>query len=104
MKTLEDDLFLGRHVLENDLVSREALLECLYQLSQDRRASHPLGVILVSRGLITDEDLNRILIERVSPSGTWRSLGQALSESDVTPDDAVAGIEKLLAEGTRPTS
>ena len=78
MKSLEDDFFLGRYLLEHRMVSREILLECLYQVAQDRRASHPrpLGVVLIGRGLITEDQLNRILIERVSPSGTWRSLSE----------------------------
>lgn len=75
MQTYEDDFYLGRHVLEHRLVAREALLECLYQLAQDRRTgsrmgfARPLGVMLVERGLLTEEDLNRILMARSAATG-----------------------------------
>lgn len=75
MQTYKDDFFLGRHVLEHRLVPREALLECLYQLAQDRRAgsrlgfARPLGVMLVERGLLTEEELNRILSARSAADG-----------------------------------
>ena len=47
MKTPEDDFFLGRTVLENKTVSREALLETLFQMAQERKAGNPrpLGVL-----------------------------------------------------------
>ena len=41
MKTPEDDFFLGRTVLERKTVSREALLECLFQMAQERKAGNP---------------------------------------------------------------
>ena len=64
----EDDFYLGRTVLEKKLVSREALLESLFQLSQERKAGQPrpLGVVLVSRGLLSQEDLDGHLASRVS--------------------------------------
>src|SRR2546422_10472020 len=76
MKTPEDDFYLGRAVLERTLVAREALLECLFQMSQERRSGvpRPLGVLLVSRGLLTQEELNEILRERVSAAGTVSAL------------------------------
>ena len=36
MKTPEDDFFLGHTVLERKSVSREALLECLFQMAQEK--------------------------------------------------------------------
>ncbi|HXX92194.1 MAG TPA: hypothetical protein VEN81_01085, partial [Planctomycetota bacterium] len=78
MKTPEDDFYLGRLALERKLVAREALLECLFQMSQERKggAPRPLGVVLVSRGLLTQEELNDILAARVSAAGTGRELSE----------------------------
>jgi hypothetical protein len=80
MKTPEDDSFLGRAVLERKLVTRDALLECLFQMAQERRAGNPrpLGVLLVSRGLLTQEDLDGLLSDRVSGEPAT-----PLSESEV---------------------
>jgi len=105
MHSPDDDFYLGRYVLEQKLVAREALLECLYQTAQERRAgarpgfARPLGVRLVENGLLTDEDLNRILASRVSAAE-----GRALSEAEVgkllvasglmTPED----VERCVAE------
>ena len=76
MKTPQDDSYLARHVLDNNLVSREALLECLFQMAQERKsgAPRPLGVLLVSRGLLTEGEVSRILSGRERPSGTWSLL------------------------------
>ncbi len=76
MKAPEDDFYLARHVIENNLVSREALLECLFQLAQERKsgAPRPLGVIMVSKGLLTEDEVSRVLSGRGAPSGTWRLL------------------------------
>jgi len=70
MKAPEDDFFLARHVLENNLVSREALLECLFQMAQDRKAGapRPLAVMITSRGLMTESEVSRVLSGREKPS------------------------------------
>ncbi|HEX7900980.1 MAG TPA: protein kinase [Planctomycetota bacterium] len=79
MRTPEDDAYLGRTVLERGLVAREALLECLFQMTLDRKAGvpRPLGVLLVSRGVLTEEDLNGILASRVTAAGGAGSLPEA---------------------------
>ena len=41
MRTPEDDAHLGRTVLERGLVAREALLECLFQMTLERKAGLP---------------------------------------------------------------
>lgn len=80
---LEDDDFVCRHVLETKLVSREAMLECLFEIAQERRANaqpgyaRPLGVLLVARGLLAETDLNQILASRVSRSGAIRDISEA---------------------------
>ena len=79
MKTPEDDFFLGRTVLERQSVSREALLECLFQMAQERKAGlpRPLGVLLVTRGHLAQEDLDSILASRVASSGSATTLSEA---------------------------
>src|SRR5579862_4863451 len=79
MKTPEDDFFLGRTVLEQRSVSREALLECLFQMAQERKAGvpRPLGVLLVARGHLTQEDLDGILASRVTAAGAHSTLSEA---------------------------
>jgi serine/threonine-protein kinase len=79
MKTPEDDFFLGRTVLEQRTVSREALLECLFQMAQERKAGNPrpLGVLLVARGHLTQDDLDGILASRVTAAGAQTSLSEA---------------------------
>ncbi len=90
MKTPEDDFYLGRIVLERALVTREALLECLFQMSQERKSEmpRPLGVLLVSRGVLTQEELNEILAARVSAAGA----GSALTEAEVGKLLVAAGL------------
>jgi hypothetical protein len=79
MKTPEDDFFLGHTVLEKKTVSREALLECLFQMAQERKSGspRPLGVLLVARGHLTQEDLDSILASRVSAAGSTTALSEA---------------------------
>jgi hypothetical protein len=79
MRTPEDDAYLGRTVLERGLVSREALLECLFQMTLDRKAGapRPLGVLMVSKGCLSEEDLNAILASRVTAAGGAGTLPEA---------------------------
>jgi len=75
MHTPQDDVLVGRHVLEHKLVSRDVLLDCLSQLVRERRTAgfaRPLGVILVARGLLTEQQLAAILSDR---TGTHRLAG-----------------------------
>ncbi len=70
-----DDLFLGRYVLAHKLVAREALLEALFEIAAERGGkgarpyARPLGVILATRGLLTDGQLVSILSERIPEAG-----------------------------------
>jgi serine/threonine-protein kinase len=79
MKTPEDDFFLGRVVLERKSVSREALLECLFQMAQERKSGmpRPLGVLLVAHGHLTQDELNSILASRVTAAGSGANLSEA---------------------------
>src|SRR6185503_4348676 len=79
MKNPEDDFFLGHTVLERKTVSREALLECLFQMSQERKSGlpRPLGVLLVAHGHLTQEDLDAVLSARVSNAGSDATISEA---------------------------
>ncbi len=79
MQSPEDDVFVGRAVLERKLVSREALLECLFQLAHERKAGmpRPLGVLLVGHGHLQEAELNGLLASRVAAAGGAGSLSEA---------------------------
>jgi serine/threonine-protein kinase len=79
MKSPEDDFFLGRTVLEKQSVSREALLECLFMMAQERKAGlpRPLGVLLVAHGHLTQDELDAVLASRVANSGSSSTLSEA---------------------------
>lgn len=67
----QDDLYVGRKALEEGLVRPEQLLECLYDLADERRSRRtprPLGVLLLQRGFLRQPDLNRILAGRLPAS------------------------------------
>jgi hypothetical protein len=79
VRTPEDDFYLGRTVLDRGLVTREALLECLFTLAQERKAGtpRPLGVLLVERGLLSQEDLDGLMASRVEGAGSQGPLPEA---------------------------
>ena len=102
MKTPEDDFHLGRTVLERNLVSREAFLECLFQLAHERKSGmpRPLGVLLAARGLITEEEFNGILAERMQSSTTRRfpsetEIGRLLVAAGLLSKENVQECVKL---------
>src|SRR5262245_8698824 len=77
-----DDLAVGRAVLERQLVSREAILDCLFEMVAERKGERargfprPLGVMLVQRSLITEPQLRDILADRLSPEKRPDRLAQ----------------------------
>lgn len=81
MHAAEDDFHVGRSVLERKLVSREALLETLFALAEERRMGRPrpLGIMLVSRGLLAEKELDGIMAARVAGEGG----GPALRDADL---------------------
>ncbi|HYE97821.1 MAG TPA: protein kinase, partial [Planctomycetota bacterium] len=108
MRTPQDDAYLGRTVLERQLVPREALLECLFQMAQDRKAGvpRPLGVVLVSRGLLTQDDLNGLLAGPVGAAGAAGGLpeaevGRLLVASGLISRDNVEECVRLQEEMRR---
>jgi hypothetical protein len=105
MKAPEDDFFLARHVLENNLVSREALLECLFQMTQDRKAGapRPLAVMITSRGLMTESEVSRVLSGREKPSGSFgllsdEKVGQLLVKAGLISRENVEECARLQQE------
>lgn len=65
-----EDVYVGRAALEQGLVTPESLLECLLDRAEDRRARdghvapRTLAQVLVGRGYLKPEDLQRILVLR----------------------------------------
>lgn len=73
--TEQDDLYVGKKALEEGLVKAEQLLECLSDLAEERhgrRAPRPLGVLLVQRGFLRQEALNRLLAQRLPEADRGR--------------------------------
>jgi len=89
----QDDVYVGRRLLEMGVVAREQLVECLFEIAVERRAcraTEPLGMMLVRRGLVRKAEIGMILGERVrAPRG------------DVTPSQSsdLAFGELLVAAG-----
>jgi hypothetical protein len=105
LKAGEQDFYLGRYALDNNLASREALLECLYEVARDRRAgarpgaSCPLGELLISKRLLTREEVETILSLREAPSGGTAStdedkVGQLLVAAGILEEK---GLERCLS-------
>ncbi len=53
------DLLIGNIALKEELITREQLYDCL--VAQERNPSKSLGAIMVSRGYLTNEDMQRVL-------------------------------------------
>jgi serine/threonine-protein kinase len=103
MNIPEDDFHIGRTVLEKGLVTREAFLECLFQMTQERKAavSRPLGVVLVSRGLLTQEDLDRTLSSSVPgapPVVSESEIGKLLVATGLISQENVEECLRLQDE------
>lgn len=70
MSTEPDDLHIGRAILDQGLASRDEVVDCIIEAARERhggRYGRPLGVILVDRGLIGEDQLAQILARRVDP-------------------------------------
>jgi serine/threonine protein kinase len=59
MSTGRGDLLLGKIALREGLVTKEQLFDCLQ--AQERNPSRSLGAILVSRGYLRQEDVDRLI-------------------------------------------
>ena len=59
MSTPKRDLLLGKIALRAGLITREQLYDCL--IVQDRNPSRTLGAILISRGHLKKQDVDRLL-------------------------------------------
>jgi serine/threonine protein kinase len=76
MPTDRGDLLIGKIALREGLVTREQLFDCLQ--AQERNPSKSLGSIMVSRGYLRNEDIERLLglqkrAFEVVPEGTGAS-------------------------------
>lgn len=95
-----DDVYVGRTLLESGRITRDELVECLFDLAVERRAAgtpvRPLGVLLVARGRITRPQLNALLAKRVSlvdprlRDATAPALGELLIAAGAATRDQVA--------------
>src|SRR5437016_487751 len=59
MSTGRVDLLIGKIALGEGLISREQLFDCLQ--AQERNPSRSLGSIMISRGYLTGEDVERLV-------------------------------------------
>ncbi|MFN3486610.1 MAG: hypothetical protein ACK44W_14170, partial [Planctomycetota bacterium] len=79
MSSGRGDLLLGKIALREGLVTKEQLFDCLQ--AQERNPSRSLGSILVSRGYLRQEDVDRLIrlqkqaFEADSGSGLPRRRG-----------------------------
>ncbi|MBI3857043.1 MAG: serine/threonine protein kinase, partial [Planctomycetes bacterium] len=59
MSTARGDLLLGKIALREGLITREQLFDCLQ--AQDRNPSKSIGSIMVARGYLRNEDVERLV-------------------------------------------
>jgi serine/threonine protein kinase len=59
MSTARGDLLLGKIALREGLITREQLFDCLQ--AQERNPSKSIGSIMVSRGYLRNEDVDRLV-------------------------------------------
>ncbi|HVE13943.1 MAG TPA: hypothetical protein VNI01_11150, partial [Elusimicrobiota bacterium] len=109
MSTTTDGM-VGKLALQKGKISADQLKDCLSEQTAFQKAGHkrPLGVIMVSRGLMTDADLldlleeqKRVLAER-SNYGQIRKedflFGQILLKQGVATSDEINEALRLQAE------
>ncbi len=86
------DLLIGRIALREGLITKEQLYDCL--IAQERNPAKSLGTIMVSRGYLKNEDVERLLgLQKtaIEGAGSW---------TDAAPRGALLGkilVEKGLA-------
>jgi len=78
-----DDLFVARYVLERRLQTRAQLRDALFEQARERLANpaapaRPLGVILITRGVLDEDKLRRVLQKRVTMPGDPQSAAPEL--------------------------
>ncbi len=114
----ETEGLVGRIALQKGMITPDQLKDCLAQQAVLRKAGQkrPLGVIMVSRGLLRDDDLidlleeqKRYLAERANYSRVRREdflLGQTLvKRGELTPeqlDDALQRQAEAAGRGALP--
>ncbi|MBI4566308.1 MAG: protein kinase [Planctomycetes bacterium] len=82
MSSHRGDLLFGRLALHEGLITREQVNDCL--AAQERNPARPLGAIMVARGYLREEDVQRLLAmqQRIMSETTshGRLLGRILIE------------------------
>jgi serine/threonine protein kinase/predicted RNA-binding Zn-ribbon protein involved in translation (DUF1610 family) len=89
MSSGRGDLLIGKIALREGLITREQLFDCLQ--AQERNPSRSIGSIMVSRGYLRQEDVDR-LVE------LQRKAFEATPEGDGTPNRRSILIGKILAD------
>jgi hypothetical protein len=103
----QDDVYIGRTLLQSGRISRDDLLEALFDMANERRqtkgTARPLGVLLAARGRISRKEVNDLLAGRVGSTDESRlqqstdlALGEILVASGAATPDQVQ--ECLLAQ------
>ncbi len=114
MSSPKGDLLIGKIALREGLITREQLYDCI--LAQERNPSKSLGSIMVSRGYLRNEDLDRLLdlqkrafesiVEGHSSNRASALLGKLLVERELATEYQVNECLRLQARmaevGIRP--
>ncbi|MBI2931401.1 MAG: serine/threonine protein kinase [Planctomycetes bacterium] len=110
----QDDIFVGRRLLEAGGITQEELIESLFDMAIERRSGRsvirPLGVFLLARGRLTQAALNQLLTERVRPppedatvsQATDLAIGDVLVAAGAATAVQVNECLHLQREGKRP--
>ncbi len=95
-----DDVYVGRALIESGRITRDELIECLFDFALERRAPdarvRPLGILLVARHRISRADLNALLARRTAltdrrlAQASAPALGELLIASGAATRDQIA--------------
>ncbi len=105
MSSPKGDLLIGNIALREGLLTREQLYDCI--LAQERNPSKSLGSLMVSRGYLRNEDLDRLLelqkrafssiVEGQAPNRTSILLGKLLVDRGLATEYQVNECLRLQA-------
>jgi serine/threonine protein kinase len=91
MSTARGDLLLGKIALREGLITREQLFDCLQ--AQERNPSKSIGSIMVSRGYLRNEDVDRLVeIQKKAFDGA------GTDESGKNPNRRAVLLGRLLVD------
>jgi serine/threonine protein kinase len=105
MSSSRGDLLIGKIALREGLLTREQLYDCI--LAQERNPSKSLGGIMISRGYLRNEDLDRLLdlqkrafdntVEGQAPNRTSVLLGKLLVDRGLATEYQINECLRLQA-------